>query len=136
MKLQYNDTVYDISKTDAVEYIKEVFLKTIESRQGKADDPERPQRVAAVLAALAEGNVPTRGSKGSTREPWEAERTVILKSLLESAGLDHSLKGSENVESAMTELASFYKTEYDIFAERLNARAKARYELLNEPLNV
>ena len=136
MKLQYNDTVYDISKNDAVEYIKEVFLKTIESRQGKADDPERPQRVAAVLAALADGNVPTRGSKGSTREPWEAERTVILKSLLESAGLDHSLKGSENVESAMAELASFYKTEYEIFAERLNARAKARFELLNEPLNV
>ena len=136
MKLQYNDTVYDINKTDAVEYIKEVFLKTIESRQGKADDPERPQRVAAVLAALADGNVPTRGSKGSTREPWEAERTVILKSLLESAGLDHSLKGAENVESAMAELASFYKTEYDIFAERLNARAKARFELLNEPLNV
>ena len=136
MKLQYNDTVYDINKNDAVEYIKEVFLKTIESRQGKADDPERPARVAAVLAALADGNVPTRGSKGSTREPWEAERTVILKSLLESAGLDHSLKGSENVESAMMELASFYKTEYDIFAERLNARAKARFELLNEPLNV
>lgn len=136
MKINYDNVEYNLNHSAALDYIKEVFLKTIESRQGKADDPERPQRVAAVLAALAEGNVPTRGSKGSTREPWEAERTVILKSLLESAGLDHSLKGSENVESAMQELASFYKTEYEIFAERLNTRAKARYELLNEPLNV
>ena len=136
MKFNYDNVEYNLNHSAALDYVREVFLKTIESRQGKADDPERPQRVAAVLSALAEGNVPTRGSNGSTRESWEAERTVILKSLLESAGLDHSLKGSENVESAMVELASFYKTEYDIFAERLNARAKARYELLNEPLNV
>jgi len=134
MKFNYNNVEYNLNHTAAVEYVKSVFLSTIESRQGKKDDPERPQRVAAVLSALADGNVPQRGSKGSTRPEWYGERTVILKSMMQSAGIEHSLKGDENVQDAIAKLAAHYKRDIQELSENLDQRARDRYALLNDPL--
>lgn len=134
MKLQFNNETFDIQKPDSLDYIKSVFISTIESRQGKKDDPERETRVAEVLRNLEQGTLPQRGSKGSSREPWEAERTVILKSMLNSAGIEHSLKGDDNVTAAIEKLANAQKRDVSEFAEMLDKRAMERYQLLNAPL--
>jgi len=134
MKLQFNNETFDIQKPDALDYIKSVFLSTIESRQGKKDDPEREARVVELLRNLESGILPQRGSKGSTREPWESERTVILKSMLQSAGIEHSLKGDDNVNAAIEKLANAQKRDAEEFAQMLDKRAQERYQLLNAPL--
>jgi predicted component of type VI protein secretion system len=121
-------------KDEALEYMVNVFVATIESRQGKADDPQRAERTAEVLQNLANGIVPQRGSKGSTREPWEAERTVILRSMLQSAGIEIALKGNENVEQAIAKLAAHYKRDLQELKDNLDQRAKDRFQLLNAPL--
>jgi hypothetical protein len=134
MKLNYNDKVFEISDDTALDYVASTFVATIESRQGKADDSMRAFRTETVLRNLVNGEIPARGSKGSTREPWEAERTVILRSMLQSAGIEITLKGNENVEQAIAKLASHYKREFDEFSENLDKRAQERYALLNAPL--
>lgn len=134
MKLEYNNNIYDITKSEALDYCKDLIIKTIESRQGKADDPQRVEKTEAVLANLMQGIVPTRGPKGSTREPWEAERTVILRSMLQSAGIEIALKGEENTQKAIAKLAAHFKRDINELSDNLDQRAKDRYQLLNAPL--
>jgi len=134
MKLNYNDKTFEISDDTALDYVASTFVATMESRQGKADDTTRPDRVIAVLENLANGIIPARGSKGSTREAWEAERTVILRSMLQSAGIEMNLKGDAQVKEAIVKLASHYKREFEEFSENLDKRAQERYALLNAPL--
>jgi hypothetical protein len=134
VKLTYSDQVFDVTKPDALEYVKSVFLSTMESRQGKATDTDRSAKVMAVLQNLERGIIPARGSKGSTREPWEAEKTVILRSMLESAGIETTLKGESQVLAAIAKLADHLGKDTESFTVSLDERAKARYELLNAPL--
>jgi len=134
MKLTYNDKTFEISDENALEYIAATFVSTMESRQGKADDSMRAFRTETVLRNLVNGEIPTRGSKGSTRELWEGERTVILRSMLQSAGIEITLKGDAQVKEAIVKLASHYKREFDEFSENLDKRAQERYALLNAPL--
>jgi hypothetical protein len=139
MKLEFwadkdNGYTFEVSDEKALEYIAATFVATMESRQGKADDTTRPDRVITVLENLVNGIIPARGSKGSTREAWEAERTVILRSMLQSAGIEMNLKGDAQVKEAIVKLASHYKREFDEFSENLDKRAQERYALLNAPL--
>jgi len=134
MKLNYNDKVFEISDDTALDYVASTFVATIESRQGKADDSMRAFRTETVLRNLVNDEIPTRGSKGSTREPWEAEKTVILRSMLESAGIEMNLKGEAQVTSAIEKLAAHMKRDVFEFTENLDKRARERYALLNAPL--
>ena len=134
MKLTYNDKVFEISDNTALDYVASTFVATMESRQGKADDNMRAFRTETVLRNLVNGEIPARGSKGSTRELWEGERTVILRSMLQSAGIETNLKGDAQVKEAIAKLASHYKREFDEFSENLDKRAQERYALLNAPL--
>jgi hypothetical protein len=139
MKLEFwadkdNGYTFEVSDEKALEYIAATFVATMESRQGKADDTTRPDRVITVLENLVNGIIPARGSKGSTREAWEAERTVILRSMLQSAGIEMNLKGDVQVKEAIAKLALHYKREFDEFSENLDKRAQERYALLNAPL--
>ena len=134
MKISYNGTEYDINKAESIEYVRSVFLSTIESRQGKADDDTRPARVAELLGNLSRGILPQRGSKGSTREPWESERTILLRAMLHDAGIEHSLKGDENLQAAIAKLASAKKRDVSEFSEMLEKRAIERYTLKTAPL--
>jgi hypothetical protein len=134
MKLTYNDKTFEISDDTALDYVASTFVATMESRQGKADDTTRPDRVIAVLENLSNGIIPARGSKGSTREAWEAERTVILRSMLQSAGIEITLKGNDNLQHAIEKLAAHLKRDVSEFSENLDKRARERYALLNAPL--
>jgi hypothetical protein len=133
MKLTYNDKTFEISDDTALDYVASTFVATMESRQGKADS-DRTSKVVAVLENLVNGIIPARGSKGSTREPWEAEKTVILRSMLESAGIEMNLKGEAQVTSAIEKLAAHMKRDVFEFTENLDKRARERYALLNAPL--
>jgi len=134
MKLTYNDKTFEISDDTALDYVASTFVATMESRQGKADDTMRAFRTETVLRNLVNGEIPARGSKGSTREPWEAERTVILRSMLQSAGIEMNLKGDAQIKEAIVKLASHYKREFEEFSENLDKRSQERYALLNAPL--
>jgi hypothetical protein len=119
MKLIYNNKEYNITNRPGLDYIKHVFTATMRARY-KDDD-----KVDEVLTNLVAGHVPVRGK----RQPLEHERTIVLRGLLESAGIDARLKSDQDKRAALSTLARRLNKDVCAMRQEIDIRAEQVKEL-------
>ena len=120
MKMTVNETEFDIRNPAGLEYIRSVFLATMKTRH--KDD----EKIESIVAGLAKGYIPQRGSKGGNQN---AERTTILKGLLQSAGIKAELRSKEGKSAAMEALAKHLNKTVEELQADLEVRAEKMKEL-------
>ena len=119
MKLIYNNKEYNITNKPGLDYMKHVFTATMKARY-KDDD-----KVDEVLSNLTLGKIPVRGK----RQPLEHERTIVLRGLLESAGIDARLKSDQDKRAALSTLARRLNRDVCTMRQEIDARAEKVKEL-------
>ena len=121
MKMTVNEVEFDIRNPAGLEYIRSVFLATMKQRH--KDD----EKIQNIVAGLAKGYIPQRGSKGGNQN---AERTAILKGLLQSAGIEAELRSKEGKSAALKALAEHLNKSIEELEADLESRAEKMREVM------
>ena len=125
MKMTVNETEFDIRNPAGLEYIRSVFLATMKTRH--KDD----EKIESIVAGLAKGYIPQRGSKGGNGA--SAERTTILRGLLQSAGIEAELRSKEGKDAALKALAEHLNKSIEELEQDLESRAEKMREVMAVP---
>ena len=124
MKMTVNEVEFDIRNPAGLEYIRSVFLATMRQRHKDED------KIQNIVAGLTKGYIPQRGSKGGNQT---AERTAILKGLLQSAGIEAELRSKEGKDTALKALAEHLNKSIEELEQDLESRAEKMREVMAVP---